>query len=218
MLQEFLYILCLPMLRISCTIRIITVHFSLLIDSIFNYAISSSRQHSVEWHNDKQIMKWKEYMCSWSLINPLGPESNAQGTLQKTQDVNDHPLFCMFLANNFSDVDFLCISMSTTFRFWCHIVNLLPWHMTGGPDEAKRNLSWYSSQDSHLIHLQWNTEVLPLGTTCSVIFMALPHSILPCIYSRPFPLAGNTFRCNTSKHHMVQHCNTAALCTNNPRK
>lgn len=83
-------------------VLIITVHFSLLIDSIFNYAISSSRQHSVEWHDDKQIMKWKEYMCSWCLINPLGPESNAQGTLQKTQDVNDHPLFCMYLANNFS--------------------------------------------------------------------------------------------------------------------
>jgi len=47
-------------------------------------------------------MKWREYMSSWSLINPLKPESNAQSTLQKTEDVNDHPLFCMFLANNFS--------------------------------------------------------------------------------------------------------------------
>jgi len=41
-------------------------------------------------------------MSSWSLINPLKPESNAQSTLQKAQDVNDHPLFCMFLANKFS--------------------------------------------------------------------------------------------------------------------
>jgi hypothetical protein len=81
---------------------IITVHYSLLIDSIFKYAISSSRQNSVEWEDDKQIMKWKEYISSWSLINPLEPESNVQGILQKTQDVNDHPLFCMFLANNFS--------------------------------------------------------------------------------------------------------------------
>ena len=39
---------------------------------------------------------------SGSFTNPLEPESNAQGTLQKTQDVNDHPLFCMFLANDFS--------------------------------------------------------------------------------------------------------------------
>jgi len=61
-----------------------------------------AQDNSVEWQDDKQIMKWKEYTSSRSLINPLEPESNAQGTLQKTQDVNDHPLFCMFLANDFS--------------------------------------------------------------------------------------------------------------------
>jgi hypothetical protein len=96
MLQEFLYFFyafqCYESLE---TNTIIFVHFSLLIDSIFNYAINSSRQHSVEWQDDKQIMKWKEYISSRSLINLLQPELNAQGTLQKTQDINGHPLFCI---------------------------------------------------------------------------------------------------------------------------
>jgi hypothetical protein len=35
------------------------------------------------------------------VFNPLVLEINAEHTLQKTQDLNGHPLLCMFLANDF---------------------------------------------------------------------------------------------------------------------
>jgi hypothetical protein len=33
-------------------------------------------------------------------LNRLMPKSIAQFTLQKTRDLNDYPVLCMFLANN----------------------------------------------------------------------------------------------------------------------
>lgn len=106
---------------------------------MFNDAISNSRLHSVERQNDKQIMKWKEYISSWCLINPLEPELSAQLTLQKTQDLNGHPLFCKFLADDFSERSIFSVSNCTliTIDFQHQRVNLLPWHMPGGPEESK---------------------------------------------------------------------------------
>jgi hypothetical protein len=34
-------------------------------------------------------------------INPLVPELSVQCTVQKTRDLNGHPLVCMFLADDF---------------------------------------------------------------------------------------------------------------------
>jgi hypothetical protein len=39
-----------------------------------------------------------EYDC---YFNPLVPELSAQGTLQKIQDLNGHPVCCIFLASDF---------------------------------------------------------------------------------------------------------------------
>jgi hypothetical protein len=40
------------------------------------------------------------------IVNHLAPELSAHCTLQKTQDLNSHPSFCEFLANNLDHIWF----------------------------------------------------------------------------------------------------------------
>ena len=80
-------------------------------DSNFNWINEQfSKAHGSQYHELVQNMFMDHNtpiydlpMYPWRrFTNPLQPELSDNCTLQKTQDLNDYLLLCMFLANNFS--------------------------------------------------------------------------------------------------------------------